>query len=110
VHNWNPWIHSNIIVAALLLVDDPELQAEVVARCIEGLDRFLASIPTDGAIDEGFAYWWNGAGRALEGLALLEEASGGVLNPDLPVIRALVAFPHRMHLGHRWFLNVADGP
>jgi len=110
VHNWNPWIHSNILVAAVVLVDDPQLQARVVARCIEGLDRFLASIPADGAIDEGFAYWWNGAGRALEGLAVLEEASNGVLNPDLPVIRALVAFPHRMHLGHRWFLNVADGP
>ncbi|MCT9870776.1 heparinase II/III-family protein [Paenarthrobacter aurescens] len=110
VHNWNPWIHSNIIAAALLLVDDPDEQAQVIARCIEGLDRFLASIPADGAIDEGFAYWWNGAGRALEGLALLEEATGGELNADLPVIRALVAFPHRMHLGHRWFLNVADGP
>ncbi|XAS71698.1 heparinase II/III family protein [Micrococcaceae bacterium Sec5.1] len=110
VHNWNPWIHSNIIVAALLLVDDPELQAQTVARCIEGLDRFLASIPADGAIDEGFAYWWNGAGRALEGLAVLEQATGGTLNVDLPVIRKLVAFPHRMHLGHRWFLNVADGP
>lgn len=110
VHNWNPWIHSNILVAAVVLVDDPQLQARVVARCIEGLDRFLASIPADGAIDEGFAYWWNGAGRALEGLAVLEEASNGVLNPDLPVISALVAFPHRMHLGHRWFLNVADGP
>lgn len=110
VHNWNPWIHSNIIVAALLLVDDPEVQAQTVARCIEGLDRFLASIPADGAIDEGFAYWWNGAGRALEGLAVLEQATDGMLNVDLPVIRELVAFPHRMHLGHRWFLNVADGP
>ena len=110
VHNWNPWIHSNLIVAALLLVDEPGLQARTIARCIEGLDRFLASIPADGAIDEGFAYWWNGAGRALEGLALLEEATGGVLDPDLPVIRELVAFPHRMHLGGKWFLNVADGP
>jgi hypothetical protein len=110
VHNWNPWIHSNVIVAALLLVDDPEVQARTVARCVEGLDRFLASIPADGAIDEGFSYWWNGAGRALEGLAVLEEASAGVLNADLPVVRALVAFPHRMHLGHQWFLNVADGP
>ena len=110
VHNWNPWIHSNIIAAALLLVDDPGLQARTIARCIEGLDRFLASIPADGAIDEGFAYWWNGAGRALEGLAVLEQATGGMLDADLPVIRALVAFPHRMHLGHRWFLNVADGP
>ncbi len=110
VHNWNPWIHSNLIVAALFLVDDSRLQARVLARCIEGMDRFLAAIPADGAIDEGFAYWWNGAGRALEGLALLEEATAGVLGAGLPVIRELVAFPHRMHIGGPWFLNVADGP
>lgn len=110
VHNWNPWIHTNLIAAALFLVDDPHLRAATVARCIEGLDRFLVSIPADGAIDEGFAYWWNGAGRALEGLALLEQATGGALNADLPVVRQLVAFPHRMHLGGHWFLNVADGP
>lgn len=110
VHNWNPWIHSNLIAAALFLVDDPETQARTVARCIEGLDRFLASLPADGAIDEGFAYWWNGAGRALEGLALLEQATGGGLDAGLPVVRELVAYPHRMHIGVNWFLNVADGP
>lgn len=110
VHNWNPWIHTNLIAAALFLVDDPRTRASTVARCIEGLDRFLAAIPADGAIDEGFAYWWNGAGRALEGLALLAEATGGALDADLPVVRELVAFPHRMHLGGSWFLNVADGP
>jgi len=110
VHNWNPWIHSNLITAALFLVDDAHTQARTVARCIEGLDRFLASIPPDGAIDEGFAYWWNGAGRALEGLALLEQATDGVLDGRLPVVRELVAFPYRMHIGGTWFLNVADGP
>ncbi|MBT2533549.1 heparinase II/III family protein [Arthrobacter sp. ISL-48] len=110
VHNWNPWIHSNVIAAAVVLVDDPELQAETVALAIEGLDRFFASLPADGAIDEGFAYWWNGAGRALEAFALLEEATAGTLDGDIPVVRELVAFPHRMHLGHRWYLNVADGP
>lgn len=109
VHNWNPWIHSNILAAALFLVEDSALQAKTVARCIEGLDRFLAVIPADGAIDEGFSYWWNGAGRALEALALLEEATAGALAADLPVVRALVAFPHRMHIGKKWFLNVADG-
>ena len=110
VHNWNPWIHSNLIATALFLVDDPEIQARTISRCIEGLDRFLASLPADGAIDEGFAYWWNGAGRALEGLALLEQAAGGRLDAGLPVVRELVAFPHRMHIGANWFLNVADGP
>lgn len=110
VHNWNPWIHTNLIAAALFLVDDPDTRAHTIARCIEGLDRFLDSIPADGAIDEGFAYWWNGAGRALEGLALLEQATGGVLDGGLPVVRELVAFPHRMHIAGTWFLNVADGP
>ncbi|MBT2512428.1 heparinase II/III family protein [Arthrobacter sp. ISL-30] len=110
VHNWNPWIHSNILAAALFLLEDSAQQSLIVERVIEGLDRFLASIPPDGAIDEGFAYWWNGAGRALEALALLDEGSAGVLDGDLPVVRELVAFPHRMHLGHNWFLNVADGP
>jgi hypothetical protein len=110
VHNWNPWIHSNLLAAAVFLVDDPNEQARTIARCIEGLDRFLASLPADGAIDEGFAYWWNGAGRMLEGLALLEEATGGALDADLPVILELVAFPHRMHTGTTWYLNVADGP
>lgn len=110
VHNWNPWIHSNILAAALFLVEDSALQAKTVAKCVDGLDRFLAVIPADGAIDEGFSYWWNGAGRALEALALLEEATAGSLAADLPVVRALVAFPHRMHIGQKWFLNVADGP
>lgn len=110
VHNWNPWIHSNLLAAAIFLVEEPSEQVRTVERCIQGLDRFLASLPTDGAIDEGFAYWWNGAGRALEGLALLEEATGGGLSADLPVIRELVAFPHRMHIGTNWYLNVADGP
>ncbi|MBX7444599.1 heparinase II/III-family protein [Arthrobacter sp. MAHUQ-56] len=110
VHNWNPWIHTNLIVAALFLVDDAHTQARALARCIEGLDRFLASIPPDGAVDEGFAYWWNGAGRALEGLALLEQATDGVLDGGMPVVSELVAFPHRMHIGGTWFLNVADGP
>lgn len=110
VHNWNPWIHSNLIATALFLVDDPEIQAHTISRCIEGLDRFLASLPADGAIDEGFSYWWNGAGRALEGLALLEQATGGGLDAGLPVVRELVAYPHRTHIGANWFLNVADGP
>lgn len=110
VHNWNPWIHSNVLAAGLLLEDNPDRKAQLAARVIEGLDRFLASMPMDGAIDEGFAYWWNGAGRALEALELLETATDGVLDGNLPITRALVRFPHRMHLGSSFFLNVADGP
>jgi hypothetical protein len=113
VHNWNPWIHGNVLVAALRLLDDPEEAAEratIIALAIEGIDRYVTSLPVDGAIDEGYAYWWNGACRALEALDILRHASGGVLDATgIGSLRETVAFPHRMHLGGDWYLNLADG-
>lgn len=103
VHNWNPWIHGNVLVAALQLVPAGERRDELVRLVAEGLDRYVAALPADGAIDEGYAYWWNGAGRLLEALDLLAGASGESL-------RATVAFPHRMHLGGPWYVNFADSP
>jgi hypothetical protein len=113
VHNWNPWIHANVLVAALRLLDAPAEASEratIVALCLEGLDRYVTSLPEDGAIDEGYAYWWNGACRALEALDIVRHATGGVLDASsIPALRETVAFPHRMHLGGAWYLNVADG-
>ncbi len=109
VHNWNPWIHGNVLVAALQLVPDGERREALARLVIEGLDRYVAALPADGAIDEGYAYWWNGAGRLLEALDVLAYASGGVLGAaPIRVLRETVAFPHRMHLGGPWYVNFAD--
>lgn len=111
VHNWNPWIHGNVLVAVLGLVDDPAEAARLVGLVIEGLDRFVASIPADGAIDEGYSYWWNGAGRALEALDLLHHATAGTLDATrVPAVRETARFPHRMQVAGPWYVNVADGP
>ena len=112
VHNWNPWIHGNVLVAALALVDDDVEREAVVRLAVEGLDRYVAVLPDDGAIDEGYAYWWNGACRALEALDLLAFATEGRWDaaPAVPALRETVAFPHRMHLGGPWYVNLADGP
>lgn len=113
VHNWNPWIHGNVLTAALRLLDDPaeaDERARIVGLAIEGIDRYVSALPADGAIDEGYAYWWNGACRALEALDIVRHATGGVLDASgIPALRETVAFPHRMHLGGDWYLNVADG-
>ncbi|OYO10738.1 hypothetical protein CGZ94_17330 [Enemella evansiae] len=110
-HNWNPWIHGNVLLAALFLVEDLPTRAAVVSLCIEGLDRYAATLPADGAIDEGVSYWWNGACRLLEALDLLRLASGGVLDAtELPPLRQTIRFPMRMHLDGDWYVNVADGP
>ncbi|MCP2638223.1 heparinase II/III-family protein [Microbacterium sp. HD4P20] len=113
VHNWNPWIHGNVLVAALRLLDDPADAADrgrIVALAVEGIDRYVTALPPDGAIDEGYAYWWNGACRALEALDILRHATGGVLDAAaIPALHETVAFPHRMHLARDWYLNLADG-
>ena len=110
VHNWNPWIHGNVLLAALRLVEDAKERAALVNLVIEGVDRYVASLPADGAIDEGYLYWWNGACRALELLDVLEHATDGRLDATaVPALRATVSFPHRMQLGDGWFLNLADG-
>lgn len=113
VHNWNPWIHGNVLTAALRLLDHPseaDERARIIALAIEGIDRYVSVLPADGAIDEGYAYWWNGACRALEALDIVRHATGGVLDASgIPALRETVAFPHRMHLGGDWYLNLADG-
>ncbi len=100
VHNWNPWIHGNLLVATLALVGEPHRRTRLLALITEGLARYEASLPADGAIDEGYLYWWHGALKLLEAYDLLG------LDPPATV----VAFPHRVHLGGDWYLNHADGP
>jgi hypothetical protein len=100
VHNWNPWIHSNILLATSFLVTDTARRRHLTDLVIDGLSRYAAAVPADGAIDEGYHYWWYGALRYLETL----ERLGRDLDPEL------IAFPHRVHLGGPWYLNHADGP
>ncbi|ROQ03672.1 heparinase II/III-like protein [Rathayibacter sp. PhB93] len=113
VHNWNPWITGNVLVAALRLLDAPgeaDERAAVVTRAVAALDRYVAVLPEDGAIDEGYAYWWNGACRALEALDVLAHATGGAWDASaVPALRATIAFPHRSHLGGDWYVAHADG-
>ncbi|MEV0233357.1 heparinase II/III family protein [Nonomuraea sp. NPDC050786] len=109
VHNWCPWICGNVLVAALRLSEPGELRALQVSLAVAGVDRYLAALPDDGSVDEGYEYWWNGACRALEALDVLEHATSGALDAAVvPVVRETVRFPHRMHLGGPWYLNLAD--
>ncbi|MBM9437115.1 heparinase II/III family protein [Actinacidiphila bryophytorum] len=110
-HNWNPWIHSAVLTAALLLTDDDAERAEVVSLVVRGLDHFVAVLPDDGGVDEGVAYWWQGACRLLESLDLLAAVGGPALDArGLPVLPELLRYPHRMHWGGPWYVNVGDAP
>ncbi|WP_125773319.1 heparinase II/III family protein [Antribacter gilvus] len=110
IMNWSPWIQGNVLAAALALEPDPARRDRTVSLVAEGLDAYWASLPADGGVDEGYQYWWQGAARALEAQDLLDRATGTPPSEaSLAVIRATVAFPHAMHLGDGWYVNVADG-
>lgn len=110
VNNWNPWILGNVLLAGVLLLDDPARVAAMTARALDSLDRYVATLPADGAIDEGVAYWWNGAGRMLELLELVSQLTAGALDAaSMPLVAEVLRFPMRMQLGADWYVNVADG-
>ncbi|BDZ40435.1 heparinase II/III family protein [Microbacterium suwonense] len=112
VHNWAPWIHGNLLVAAVAFAAPP-LRARVMDRCVDGLDRYLAQLPADGAIDEGFGYWWQGAGRAFDALAVLDTLTDGSVAAEtrdgaLAPLAELARFPQRMQVGPGWFASFSD--
>ncbi|GAA3415006.1 heparinase II/III domain-containing protein [Streptosporangium vulgare] len=110
VNNWNPWIHSNILTCALLLSESREAMLETVARAVRGLDGFVAGYGPDGGCEEGVSYWWRAGACLAESLETLRSASGGRLDAfAVPVVREMVAYLHRMHIGGDWYVNFADG-
>lgn len=110
VNSWNPWMHSNIVAAAshLLEPSDPS-RTTVLDLCTNGLAAYLDQLPSDGAIDEGVEYWWQGPYRALECLEALETAGYlGAYDQHADLLRELIAFPHRVHLAGLRFANWGD--
>lgn len=109
-NNWNPWIHSNILAANLLMEPDEATRAETVVRVIDGLDAFLATYHTDGGCDEGTNYWGRAGGSLYDCLHWLYSASDGTLNGfDLPLVQEIGRYIYRTHLGGPWYVNFADG-
>ncbi|GAB3921100.1 heparinase II/III family protein [Kribbella albertanoniae] len=110
LHNWNPWIHGHVLVAALFLETDVVRRMQVVDLVVDGLDRYLGALPADGGCDEGFAYWWNGPARLASALEVLDRITLGALDPwTVEPMPELARYPQRMALGDGWYVNVGDG-
>ncbi|WP_020392255.1 heparinase II/III domain-containing protein [Kribbella catacumbae] len=111
LHNWNPWIHGHVLAAALFLETDPDTQTQIVDLVVDGLDRYLRSLPSDGGCDEGYAYWWNGPARLAAALEVIDRVTGGEFAPwTCTPLAELARYPQRMALGDGWYVNVGDGP
>ena len=64
INNWIPWILENIMPVAAVVLKDPDLRVEFMARALEKMDIYIEDIKPDGGCDEGPGYW-GAAGVAL---------------------------------------------
>ncbi|WP_433340019.1 heparinase II/III domain-containing protein [Streptomyces sp. CA-253872] len=111
LNNWNPWIHSDLLLATALTVENPAARSALVSRIVRGLDHYLAAQPEDGGCDEGPHYWWRAGGSLFECLELLTSllGTGEALFAE-PLIRDTARYPLLMWVGDGWSVSFADGP
>jgi hypothetical protein len=109
VNNWNPWICSNWLMAALLLEEDAGCRVAAVAKIMRCLDAFIKGYPDDGGCDEGPGYWAAAGASLFECLEILRSATEGKIDVfNDPLIADMGRYIYRVHVGGPWFVNFAD--
>ncbi|MBN2089364.1 heparinase II/III family protein [candidate division KSB1 bacterium] len=111
VNNWNPWINSNVLAAALIIEKDETRRLQLIRKVMNSVDNFIEPYPADGGCDEGPSYW-NRAGASLfDCLELLYSASNGAINfYNEALIQEMGRYIYRTYIGNNYFTNFADAP
>ena len=109
-NNWNPWICSNWLNAALLLERDETKRTAQVNKILHVLDAFLTPYPQDGGCDEGPGYWGAAAASLYDNIAMLNQATNGAFKYvyEDEKIKNMGRFIYRAQIGDKYFLDFAD--
>ncbi len=108
-NNWSPWCASNVLGAALFLLDSPDRLADLTVKMMAVVDRFIDGYGDDGGCDEGPGYWSEAGGALLVFLELLRSRTSGAVDIyDQPKIAAMGNFIVNAHIAGPWFLNFSD--
>jgi len=108
-NNWNPWVNSNVLAAALLLETDEQRRVEIVHKVLRCLDNFFVPYPEDGSCDEGPSYWTRAGASLFDNLELLHGATGGRFDVyDDEVVKNVGRFIYRTHITGNAYVCVGD--
>ncbi len=109
VNNWNPWINSNWLTAALITERDPSRREKAVYKILRSLDNFLNQYSEDGGCDEGPGYWGRAGASLFDCLELVDSATNGVVNLyGQPLVRAIGQYIYKVYIKDDYFINFAD--
>lgn len=108
VNNWNPWVNSNVLAAALIL-SKAEQRNYVIDKTLRSIINFIEPFPADGGSDEGPQYWGRAAGAVCDYLELLKSASDSKIDAfDSPLIKKMGAYIYKVYIRDRYFVNYGD--
>ena len=114
-NNWNQVCTAGMIAAALVTADkNPELSANVIDKCLEGIPNALEEYGPDGVYPEGATYWAYGSTFSAITSSMLNSAFGTDfgLTSYAPFLksadfRLLMVAPSGMYYN---YFDSADGP
>lgn len=110
LNNWNPWINSNVLTAALLLEPEGPRRGQIVEKVCRSVDRFLSEYSPDGACEEGPGYWARSAASFFDCARTLVSAHGGKGGGVLthPFTRAMGHYICDVHIAKSFYVNYGD--
>ncbi len=111
VNNWNPWINSNVLMAALIMEKDETRRLQLIHKVMNSVDNFIEPYPADGGCDEGPSYWTRAGASLFDCLELLYSASNGAIDfYGESLIQEMARYIYRTYIGFDYFTNFADAP
>jgi hypothetical protein len=110
LNNWNPWINSNVLTAALLLETDPQRRSAIVQKVCRSVDAFLADYSPDAGCEEGPGYWARSAASFFDCCWTLVSAHAGQGDTILthPFTRAMGHYICNVHIAADNYVNFGD--
>ena len=119
-NNWNTWITSNWLETALICEQDSVKLSQALEGVKQDLRLFLNGYPSDGACEEGVAYWDRAGASFFESLYFLDKAarqlSGSLRSAavfsltksELEQVHRMGSFLPTMHIHDLHFVNYSD--
>ena len=109
VNNWNPWCNADVILCFLLMEKDRERLDRALRQSARSVDKFIEYVKSDGACEEGPAYWGHAAGKLYDYLKIMHDASDGRFSFfDDKQVKDMGEYISRSFVKDRWVVNFAD--
>jgi hypothetical protein len=109
LNNWTPWINSNLMVANLLLEEDPKMRVFETTRILKSLDAYLNQYWPDAGEEEGPGYFSASPMCYFEAVSMIDGATGGSTGIlSNPFIGAMGRYILNAHICDENYIDYGD--